>query len=202
MQAGYRFIVGLLAALLMASACGQAIIWERSVPDSSQGLLVRDSSSNLYFATRTSFFGGSRLHVQKYNSNGVLLWQNVRTFNLGTTWTWDTQISLRAINLTSSRVVVMFHSRRDGGAGAFVRSFLYGFDRGNGALTLSGSDWDSEWEHLAINGNTVARAKRVIASGDGVIDFFAADTFVQTGSANFFSVASINDLTLDESGFA
>lgn len=202
MQVGLRIVIGLFLALLIARTLGQAIIWQHSVPDASNGLVARDSASNLYFATRTSYLGGSRLKVQKFLPNGALVWETVRTFTVGPTWTTDTELTLRSIAVSPNRVIVLFHARRDGGNGAFVRSFMYGLDLLTGVYSLSGADWDSEWEVLSISGNVAARAGRVVATGDAIVDFVAADTFAFLGTVNYYTVSSVNDLIIDSDGTA
>ncbi len=142
------------------------------------------------------------MHIRKFTPSGNLVWENVRTFWLSSEWTDDTRISFRDIDLSATRVMVQFQARRDGGTGAFVGSYLEGFNLDTGVRSLSSTDYGAEYDRMCINGDVLARLRKEVATGQSWVDFTTASGLSNLGSRLLGSVASRDDVVVDSDGFA
>ncbi len=198
MASGLRCIV--LAFGVIAASFSQSlpIIWQSAVPASVNGRLVRDSASNLYFATTTTSLIGRQLNVQKFNALGTKLWEvnhNVPG-NLGN------QYTMRDVAMTSSRVFVLYQERSNNGNGTFVASHLRILNLTDGSLVFSLQSNNTAWESVAANESQVAILGKTATADTGSVSFYNVPAGSFAGVAAIGDVSGVADVQIDASGNA
>lgn len=188
-----------LVALTVASLShAQPVIWKRTTHETSFAQLIRDTSSNLYFVTRTSSFQRSKLNVTKYNAAGAEQW-TASVSNFGSV---DEQFNIRSLALTNTHVVVVAHVRQGGGFGSFVRSAVFSFNRADGAIGGTVLSSTANIEAVAGNAAECAILLRDIASGVGSVSFLNPSTLSAISTLSLGVVNQIGSLAMDTSGYA
>lgn len=172
------------------------VIWQSSVQAASSSRVIRDSSSNLYFATTSTSMLGRIMKVQKFNALGTLLWENehVVTGNLGD------QFRLHDLAINSNRLVVLFQERAGNGLGNFVSSRVRVLNTSNGSLHFGLTSFNTVWSASAVNEAQLALLGRSATSDLGSVSYYnmSDSTFISVQQMG--DVAGVADLEMDASG--
>ncbi|MCC7435440.1 MAG: hypothetical protein IT363_12205 [Methanoregulaceae archaeon] len=178
----------LLLTLFGALASAQPIIWTHTTPSSSNARLIRDSSGNLYFVTRTGSLTGRQLKLTKYNPLGTVLWAQTLEF----AGTLDVQFALQSLALTSTSLLTTVQERDGGGGGNLVRSRLLAYDRSTGSPVFS-TDTALELGPIATGNGQFAFLRRDTGTGamDAVIYDNAFSVLATLTIANPFRMGVI-----------
>lgn len=148
-----KLILGLSMLLLLPTSWAFPMVWSQYYDrQTSRAMMVRDSSANLYVATRHATLLGAKMTVEKFNPAGIKQWS--RSYqDYGPT---DNQYYFKDMVVTDSRVYVAADLRGDGGApnGDLVGSRLVEFSKETGSGP--GNPGFSEAIHsIASNGTEV-----------------------------------------------
>lgn len=151
------FALGLLAA----SGMSQPIAWSKEYTLQSNAKIARDNTGALYRVEHTPLFGGgNRLRFEKFTPLGALVWSRVRD----EPGSLDNQFVLQDLVVTSSRIVLLHHTRAGAGTGPILASWVSLYDRENGDWLTGAGGINEEWYGMATNGQQIATLRKLSAS--------------------------------------
>lgn len=191
------FVVTLAVATASISQ-SLPIIWQNTMPASSNSKLARDSASNLYFATTTTSFLGRQLNVQKFNALGTKLWE----INHNVAGNLSDQYRLHDIAITSSRLFVLYQERSNNGTGNFISSQMRGLNLSDGSLVFALTSPNTVWGALAANETQIGLLGKSATADTGSVSFYNVPAGTFAGLANIGDIAGTGDLVMDASGNA
>lgn len=191
-------LLSLVAFLFASPSHAQPIIWQRATAETSFAQLIRDTSSNLYFVTRTSSFQRSRLNVTKYNAAGVEQW----TQSLSNIDGVDDQFNIRSLALTSAHLGVIVQIRNGGGFGSLVRSSALSFNRADGSLVGAITTGASEYEAIAGSASEFAYLTRNNTTGAGLVVFANPVNMSTINTVSLGVVSRLGSIAMDTSSNA
>lgn len=129
----------LVVGLSAISLCQQSI-WTHSVSDTTKPVTVRDSSGNLYLATRATTLAGRQLKVEKFNALGTLIWTSTYQASVGGL---DRQFDIQSVAVAPTGVMVIAQERLSEGSGTLQLSHALFLAQSNGSLQFSMSSSDA-----------------------------------------------------------
>lgn len=186
------------ASALFQVSLGQHSIWTHYVADSSNPRWARDTSGNLYLATRTATLAGRELTLQKFNALGAKVWEWTV---VGSSGGLDRQYNIRSVSVGTDRVMVVVQERAGEGAGAHHSSIAMSFLQTTGSFETLFASTD-EFIAGAAGGGYFGVLRRNASSGVASVDIRSGATFGPVSNPSLGATEHAGAIAMDASGNA